>query len=208
MMNRREIIKGLTLSLGYAVAAPTVLSVLESCSIKTKTWTALWFNEKEQHFVSHLVDIIFPKTDTPGGLEVNLPQFIDMMSNDMYSPEEKDIYKEGSGIFAQKFSQEFGKDIGTSTRDEVARLFASFFDKSPEEQMKIKSMQSKPIDQIKEEERDLYTMYKFLLNIRGLALLGYFTSEKVGKEVLNFDPIPGRYEPCVPVSEIGNAWTI
>ena len=146
--------------------------------------------------------------DTPGGLDVNLPQFIDMMSQDMFSPEEKNIFKEGSEIFASRFKDKFGKDIGGSSRDEIAELFASYFDLPAEEQGKVSYMQSKTIDEVDEEERDHYKMYKFLLNIRSLSLFGYFTSEKVGKEVLNFDPIPGRYIPCIPVSEIGNAWTI
>lgn len=90
----------------------------------------------------------------------------------------------------------------------MADLFAVYFDLPTEEQRKIQFMQSKPIEEISSEEINNYKMYKFLLNIRNLSLLGYFTSEKVGREVLNFDPIPGRYEPCVPISEIGNAWTI
>ena len=207
-MNRREIIKGLALSFGYAVAAPTVVSVLESCSTKSETWQAVYFSKKEQHVVIYLVDIILPRTDIPGGLDVNLPQFIDMMSQDMFPPEEKNMLKEGSEIFAGRFNEKFAKDISESSKDEIAELFALYFDLEDEEQAKVRSMQSKTIEEIAEEERDSYKMYKFLFNIRSLALFGYFTSEKVGKEVLNFDPIPGRYVPCVPVSEIGNAWTI
>jgi hypothetical protein len=30
----------------------------------------------------------------------------------------------------------------------------------------------------------------------------------VGKEVLNYDPVPGHYDGCVPLSDIGNAWTL
>lgn len=207
-MNRREIIKGLALSFGYVVAAPAVVSILESCSAKSETWQPLYFSKKEQHFVTHLVDIILPATDTPGGLDVNLPQFIDMMSEDMFGPEEKELFKEGSEIFSTRFKEKFGKDISKSDKDEIAGLFAVFFDLEPLEQARVVSMQKKMIKEIAADEGDSYKMYKFLFNIRSLALLGYFTSEKVGKEVLNFDPIPGRYVPCVPVLEIGNAWTI
>ena len=73
-MNRRDIIKGLGLTFGYAVAAPSVLSILESCSTKKEDlWEAVFLNGKEKHYINHLVDIILPVTDTPGGLEVNLP---------------------------------------------------------------------------------------------------------------------------------------
>ena len=59
-----------------------------------------------------------------------------------------------------------------------------------------------------EKEAETYALYKCLFSIREFALLGYFTSENIGTEVLNFDPIPGGYKPCIPVSEVGNAWTI
>ena len=36
----------------------------------------------------------------------------------------------------------------------------------------------------------------------------YFTSEPVGKNVLHYDPIPGQFAGCVPISEVGNvSWT-
>ena len=207
-MNRREIIKGLALSFGYVVAAPSVLSVLESCSKKNDTWQGLFLSAKEKHFVTHIVDIILPATETPGGLDVNLPQFIDMMAHDMFSPDEKNMFKEGAEIFALRFNQRFNKDISESDRNEVEKLFASYFDLQDEDQRKVLYTQSKNIDEVSSEEIEAYKMYKFLINIRSLSLFGYFTSEKVGKEVLNFDPIPGKYVPCMPVSEIGNAWTI
>ena len=48
----------------------------------------------------------------------------------------------------------------------------------------------------------------FFLQIKELTVVGYFTSELVGKTVLKYDPIPGRYDPCMPLSEVGNAqWT-
>jgi len=207
-MNRRDTIKGLALSFGYVVAAPTVLSALESCTTTNETWPAVYFSKEEQHVVTHLVDIILPATETPGGLDVNLPQFIDMMSQDIFPPEEKDMFKEGSEIFSVRFKEKFGKNISVSSRDEIAELFAVYFDLDTKEQEMVRSLQSKPIEEVPAEELDNYKMYKFLFNIRSLALFGYFTSEKVGKEVLNFDPIPGKYVTCVPVSEIGNAWTI
>jgi len=207
-MNRRESIKSLALSFGYAVSAPAVISMLKSCTGKENSWSPVYFSAEEQHVVTHLVDIILPVTDTPGGLDVNVPQFIDLMCRDMFEAEEKSVLKEGSALFSAKYNTQYGKEIAMSTKDEIARLFGSFFDIDAKEQGKIQFAQSKKIEELVVEEREPYMIYKFLLNIRSLSLFGYFTSEKVGREVLNFDPIPGRYEPCVPVSEIGNAWTI
>ena len=38
--------------------------------------------------------------------------------------------------------------------------------------------------------------------------VSYFTSEKIGEEVLSYDPIPGRQEGCVPVEDVGNVWSL
>ncbi len=207
-MNRRDLIKGLSLTFGYAVAAPTVLSVLESCSGKEQSWKPVFLNDSEKHYISHLVDIILPATDIPGGLDVNLPQFIDMMSQDMLEPDEKQLFKDGSEIFAQRFREKFNKDIAASDKEEVAEIFASYFDLQTADQSKILRRQAMSLDEITPSEKDDYKLYSCLIQVRSLSLFGYFTSEKIGTEVLNFDPIPGRYDPCVPLSEIGNAWTI
>lgn len=208
-MNRRDIIKGLGLTFGYAVAAPSVLSILESCSTKKEDlWEAVFLNGKEKHYINHLVDIILPVTDTPGGLEVNLPQFIDMMSHDMLKSDEQEIFKDGSLIFSQRFKAKFNKDIGDSSKDELSAIFANYFDLEPDTQSKILKRQAMNLDQIDLSEMEDYKMYYCLMEIRKLSLFGYFTSEKIGKEVLNFDPIPGEYDPCIPLADIGNAWTI
>jgi hypothetical protein len=39
-------------------------------------------------------------------------------------------------------------------------------------------------------------------------VFGYFTSEQVGRNVLHYDPVPGRYDACVPIDEVGRRnWT-
>jgi hypothetical protein len=48
----------------------------------------------------------------------------------------------------------------------------------------------------------------FFQLIRDLTLLGYFTSEAVGRHVTHYNPIPGPFQGCVPLAELGNrAWT-
>lgn len=207
-MKRREALKGLGLSLGYVIAAPTAISILESCSKKEASWTSVFFTEDEKQMVGHLVDIILPVSDTPGGLDLNLPQFIDMMCNDTLKASDKQLFHQGSQFFADEYQQSFKKSIKNSNRDNIKQLFSLYFDLDQTEQDKVKLMQSRSVVGLTGEDKKNFTIYKFLLMVRSLSLLGYFTSEQIGKEVLNFDPIPGGYKACIPLSEIGNAWTI
>jgi hypothetical protein len=48
----------------------------------------------------------------------------------------------------------------------------------------------------------------FFRLIRSATILGYFTSEPVGKNVLHYDPVPGAYDGCVPIDQVGRRnWT-
>ena len=46
----------------------------------------------------------------------------------------------------------------------------------------------------------------FFRRLKELTLLGYYTSQKVGKEILSFDPLPGGFTACMPLAEVGHAW--
>ena len=48
----------------------------------------------------------------------------------------------------------------------------------------------------------------FYRHFKQLAVIGYYASEQIGEHVLNYDPIPGTFEGCVPAETIGNAWSL
>ena len=87
-------------------------------------------------------------------------------------------------------------------------VFKTYFDLPEVQKKAILNEQKKGAEEITAEEKDSFALYKFLFTVREFALLGYFTSERIGKDILVFDPIPGGYKPCIPVSDVGNAWTI
>ena len=46
----------------------------------------------------------------------------------------------------------------------------------------------------------------FLLEVKELTLLGFFTSKPGATEVLQYNQVPGPYKGCVPLSTVGKAW--
>ena len=46
----------------------------------------------------------------------------------------------------------------------------------------------------------------FFRKVKSLVLMGYFTSEKIGKEVLAYNPVPGKYLAYIPYHGENN-WT-
>ena len=77
-MDRRIALKNMGLALGYTVATPTIISLMQSCAQDTSPeWTPVFFSPEEGAVLMHLVDIILPKTYTPSATDVNVQKFID-----------------------------------------------------------------------------------------------------------------------------------
>jgi hypothetical protein len=182
LMSRREALKRAALMLGVALSPALIDGVLRAqpaAGGKTVFLTAAQFAT-----VSAVVERIFPKTNTPGALDVGVPAFVDLMAGGYMSPAELGTLTAGLADVEGRSTAAHQKAFGQLTASQQDALL-----------MKLASEpQGKSL--------------AFFRQIRELTIVGYFTSETVGKTVLNYDPVPGRYEACVPISETGNVnWT-
>ncbi len=206
-MDRRTALKNITLTFGYAVATPTVLSVLQSCKSNVATWTSTFFSPSQGYMITQLADIILPTTDIAGALDVNAPEFMDKMLHDIAPEDKKDIIKEGANAFEKEFQNVYNNDVLKGSKTEYEKLLKKYFDISEAEKNAIFKMQNTE-EKITEEELNTYLIYKFLLATREYTLFGYYTSELVGETILSYDPVPGSWEACIPVDDVGNAWSL
>jgi len=200
MINRRTALKNITLGMGAVVATPTVLSILSSCNAEVETWKPVFLSTPEKNLVTHLADVIIPTGEIPGALDVNVPQFIDKMINDLESDENKAIFNKGTAIFLEK--------IGGTSKEKIETGLETYFKLEGEAAEKAKSFQWKSEKDVDDNEKDDFYIYKFLFGVRQLTLFGFYTSKKIGTEVLSYDPVPGRFEGCIPLEDIGNAWSL
>jgi len=129
-----------------------------------------------------LADRILPRTDTPGALDVGVPEFLDLMHGAYLAPDEKSALDAALAHFER----------AAQTQHE-----SSFAALPPGRQDAL-------LTAVAESEN----VREHFLRVRELVVVGYFTSEEVGKNVLRWDPVPGVFLPCIPLSEVGNAsWT-
>ena len=206
-MDRRSALKNLTLTLGYAVATPTVLSVLQSCQSNVATWVPNFFTPSQGFMIQNLADIIIPKSDVAGALDVNVPEFMDKMLHEIAPEEKKNEIMEGAIAFSKEFDKVYGKEVLEGSKKEYHKILSTFFDISEEKKKSVlKSQKSK--EAITQEEMNDFLIYKFLLAVRSYTITGYFTSELVGEKILSYDPVPGSWEPCIPLEDVGNAWSL
>jgi len=138
---------------------------------------------------SDLPEILLPKTDTPGAKDVGVPAFIDQVVKECYAKEDQDRFLQG----LQKFDE-----------DARAALGDSFVYGKPAEQLAFVKQQHD--DAVAAIIADSKAKRPFILMVKELTLLGYFTSEPGATQVLQYEPVPGAYRGCVPLQEVGKTW--
>ena len=207
-MDRRAALRNMSLSLGYVVATPTILSVLQSCTTDPKLWSPMFFTKTEGYMITQLSDIILPKTDIAGALDVNVPEFMDKMFHDILGDDQKQTMKEGALAFENAFKKVYNKDASQGSKAEYEKLLATYYNISEEKQKKISAMLRDDKSKLTSEKINTFLIYKFLGETKNYTLRGYYTSELVGETILNYDPIPGVYEPCIPLEDVGNSWSL
>lgn len=187
-LTRREAIQRTVALLGVAIAPSFLAGVAraQAAAAASTGVAAKPVHLTSPHFaiVSAAVERILPRTDTPGAIDVGVPAFIDLMVGEFMTAEEKRMFIDGLA--------EVDAASQTAHRRGFAMLAAA------EQDAVLKRIAE--ASQLKEKS--------FFHQLRELTLLGYFTSEQVGKHITNYDPIPGVSRGCVPISEVGNrAWT-
>jgi gluconate 2-dehydrogenase gamma chain len=184
-ISRREAIKRATRLLGVAISPSILAGVLRAQAIPTARsakpvhLTALQFET-----AAAVAERILPKTDTPGATDVGVPAFIDLMFGEYMTGPEKRVFAAGLAAVDSAST--------AAHRTTFSRLTAV--------------QQDDVLKRIAEASQN--SEKTFFHQIKELTLLGYFTSETVGRTVLHYDPVPGRYDGCIPLSEVGNvSWT-
>jgi hypothetical protein len=192
-MNRREAIERTALMLGYAVSAPAMMGILNGCKAAPDlTYKPVFFSEKQARTIGEVAGIIIPKTDTPGAKETGVPSFIDLMLKDVYVQADKDRFMKGL--------QAFEDECKTSQGDAFINLEAD------KQTAWVKNVHAAAIEAFKKADEKGKKERPFILMMKELTLLGFFTSEPGATKVLQYEPVPGAYRGCVPLKEIGRTW--
>ena len=179
-ISRREAIRRAALLAGVALA-PAWLDLVDRARSAAQTQ---YLSAAQRTVAGAIADRILPRTDTPGAMDVGVPAFIDLLYGEFMTPAERQMLTTGldaveaAGKAAGAASFSV---LGVDRQDTVLRVIARAEEGQPQ---------------------------GFFRLIRSATILGYFTSEQVGRNVLHYEPIPGRYEGCIPIDQVGRRnWT-
>jgi hypothetical protein len=146
-----------------------------SCKSKAQIVRTGFFADDEFALLEQVVDIILPKTSTPGGLETKVPYFLDLVIKDCLAPEDQQSIKKGL--------QQLNKDAGEK-----------FTSLSKKEKIALANKTDKAA-----YNND--ANYAWFMILKRLALIGHFTSQEGMEKALNYVKVPGTYEACIPYKQ-------
>ncbi|ASV32598.1 hypothetical protein CJ263_07195 [Maribacter cobaltidurans] len=215
-MDRRKALKNMGLAMGYTIATPTLISIMQSCKGETvATWTPEFLTPAEGGVLTKLVDVILPKTETPSASEVQVDIFIDKFANDVMKKEEQDFFRMAMGKFTDKALMDSGKsDVEDLTVEDLEPVLAAALKNTKEDEAEMFESITSYTEAVAEGKEatldDGTSRFAFANNLRGLTIWGYKTSEYVGEEVLAYLPVPGEYIACADTQELteGKAWSL
>lgn len=191
-MDRREALKRTALLMGGVVSAPAIMGVLKGCKAKPGiAWKPEFLNEDQASIVSTVSEIIIPRTDTPGAKDVGVPSFIDKMLQEVYSKEDQEAFNSGLQAFNEGAKKEYDEEFNDLDEEDQTAYVKKVHDAAIEASKNEQDGDKRP----------------FILTMKELTLLGFFTSEAGATKVLQYDPVPGAYHGCLPLSEAGNGKT-
>lgn len=191
-MDRREALKRTAMLMGGAVSAPAIMGVLKGCTARPGVdWKPVFLTDDQAAIVTHVSEIIIPRTDTPGAKDAGVPAFIDQMVNEVYSEEDQKWFIDGLTAFNSDAQETYDEEFAELSEEDQTACVKKVHDEAIEAANTIKPEPRRP----------------FILMMKELTMLGFFTSEAGATQVLQYDPVPGAYNGCIPLSEAGNSKT-
>lgn len=194
VIGRREALKRVALLMGGVVSAPVFLAALQGCgrSEPRLDWTPAFLSKEHAALVAEVAEIIIPKTSTPGAKDVGVRAFIDDMLKKALPEKDRLRFVTGMTQFADECRAKHGKPFLKLSAPQQLEYTKAVHDLA---------VQKEKSEETKSSERP------FILMMKELTLIGFFTSEIGASEVLQYLPVPGAYRGCIPLSEAGNGKT-
>jgi hypothetical protein len=155
-------------------------------------------SESEVAFMSELAEVIIPTTDTPGAGQASVGEFARMMVADWFDEQERERFVTGLGICKADLRSRFGRefaDLSTAEKKEAVASILTPAEKrlanAPKEALK-----GSPASPTGSLAPPTAVRTPFIIVMKRLTVLGYYTSEIGASQELELNLVPGHYDSC------------
>lgn len=191
-MDRRKALRNIGTGIGAIAVTPTVISMFQSCQTSA-TYSPVFIPMEDFNIISNLMELIIPKTEIPGAIELKLPEFVDAYIDAVWSKKQK-------GSFVEAWGEFLGASTKAAAKETPSQLSIAQWDAQLAKYLK-------PGNEIPSGEEGAA---KFAQELRSLTVNAFKTNEFIGENVMAYAPIPGQQKGCVDLMETtgGKAWSL
>jgi gluconate 2-dehydrogenase gamma chain len=185
LLTRRKAIRGAAALLGSSIAGAQITAFMSRAAVAAvEGEPPEFFDEDQFALIDRIADVMIPETDTPGASGVGVPHFIDLMLSEWASPARQARYVSGLAALDTELRGPGGEHFTELDADgqlEVLRGFdaAALADDGGN---------------------------AFYAELKHMILFAYYSSEAGATEELQYQALPGVYQPCMPVDENTRGW--
>lgn len=203
-LNRRD------LALFFAgVGATLALPQVALAQASGLTWKPVGLTESQAKILDVVAELIMPATDTPGAREARVPQFVDSAVAAWCKPKDALSIKRGLDHIEQDARGSFKSGFIDLKPEQQVSILTRYDVDAPETSASevghddtaigFAELTATPIDEPRRP---------FFMLLKEMVTTAYFTSQLGATKAARWDPVPGDYRGCVPVSEIGRVWVL
>ena len=190
-MNRRNALSLLSALGGGALVAPSLL--LSGCRDDVTTYTYAFFTPEEVELLEQVAETILPATSgSPGAREAQIGAFLDVFTADCLDPEDREVLRRGLQQLEERCRKDYDKGFLRLDADGQYELLVTLDVEAEAHQEALRPGE----------------LPHYFSLLKGLTLLGYFTSEPGAAKALRYVAIPGKYEGDIPYEKGDKAWAI
>lgn len=141
---------------------------------------SLDISAEQEALLAEVADVIIPTTSTPGAKAAGAEKFIVRVMRDCYQMDDQKKFYDGLTKLDKDSMATYQK--GFASLDATQKI----------DMVKKSTVSDKP----------------FFLQMKGLAVTGYFTSEIGATQALDYLPIPGRFDGSWPMPKGQKSWAL
>jgi gluconate 2-dehydrogenase gamma chain len=208
-INRRE--AGLTFG-----ALWTTLAIPAGAAAQTPAWAPKALTAAQARTLDVVAELIMPATDTPGAREVGVPAFVDRAVATYLGPAEAQAIRAGLDRMDADAKTAHGKAFVALTAEQQTALLTRYEAeaRAPRQPVAVgrgeteTGLSNQPSPNTTRPGTQVAAPKgpHFFPVLKDLVTAGYFTSKLGATKAVRYDPNPGAYRGCVPLSQIGRAW--
>jgi Gluconate 2-dehydrogenase subunit 3 len=181
-MNRRDLLQRIGLMMGGVLAAPIMAGAMGEVLY---TGTGILPTDNQEALIADVADVIIPDTidngnPLPGAKAAEAEKFIVRVMRDCYEKADQEKFYAGLEKLNEDSKTKFGKNFVSLSNEQKIEMIddASIYNKA------------------------------FFKQMRELTVTAYFTSKIGATQALAYDPIPGRFDGCSPMTKEQKTWAL